>query len=225
MGACLSSEDHLKLSGASGAPRPEVDSALGDGHGDDDIMKGPPKPLGPPASGIGMRRGSTVQDTGPLSRKDYNARIATSNGIQTVAVPGAGYSLRYAYVSQRGYYPEALDKANQDAFCVHKQFGGNPDEHFFGVFDGHGEHGTLGAQVAHGDPHRVAQACPCQRLHRLRLGGTEQACAPLAWQACHHVIQLALEAHVQQPVSLIKDQHLQARRCVCVACPVVGEPH
>ena len=70
-------------------PPVAADSGFGEGHGDDDIMKGPPKPLGPP-SGIGMRRGSTVQDTGPLSRKDYNARIATSNGVQTVAVPGAG---------------------------------------------------------------------------------------------------------------------------------------
>ena len=30
----------------------------------------------------------------------------------------SGFSLRYAYLSQRGYYPEDLYKRNQDAFKV-----------------------------------------------------------------------------------------------------------
>ncbi|CAI9277326.1 unnamed protein product [Lactuca saligna] len=57
--------------------------------------------------------------------------------------PEAGnYRLQYSYLSQRGYYPHALDKANQDSFCIHTPFGSNPNDHFFGVFDGHGEYGT-----------------------------------------------------------------------------------
>ncbi|KAK6934929.1 PPM-type phosphatase-like domain [Dillenia turbinata] len=42
----------------------------------------------------------------------------------------------------RGYYPDALDKANQDSFFIHTPFGTSPDDHIFGVFDGHGEFGA-----------------------------------------------------------------------------------
>ena len=48
--------------------------------------------------------------------------------------------------TQRGYYPSTPDKPSQDAQCVHIDFGGNPNHHFFGVFDGHGEHGTQCAE-------------------------------------------------------------------------------
>lgn len=77
--------------------------------------------------------------------EEYTARVQSSEGTKEVSVPlgnGQSYKLRYAYVSQRGYYPEALDKANQDSFCALPKFGGKEGEHFFGVFDGHGELGT-----------------------------------------------------------------------------------
>jgi len=50
-------------------------------------------------------------------------------------------SITYAALSQRGYYPESLNKANQDAYIVKTQFNEKPNEHFFGVFDGHGQYG------------------------------------------------------------------------------------
>lgn len=68
------------------------------------------------------------------------------SGSRVARVPGFNYELRYSYLSQRGYYPEALDKANQDSFCIHTQFGKDPNDHFFGVFDGHGEYGTQCSQ-------------------------------------------------------------------------------
>lgn len=89
-----------------------------------------------------------LPSTGPLTAKEYKERLTTSEGTQTVYLPGAGYTIRYAYVSQRGYYPDSPDKLNQDAFCVHTYFGGERDQHFFGVFDGHGEFGTPAAQFA-----------------------------------------------------------------------------
>ena len=89
-----------------------------------------------------------VVSGGPLTQKDYSQRIVTSGSTQVVSVPEHGFSLSYAYVSQRGYYPESLDKPNQDCFCVHTNFGGDPNCHFFGVFDGHGEHGTACSQFA-----------------------------------------------------------------------------
>ncbi|KAI8469911.1 MAG: phosphatase 2C-like domain-containing protein [Monoraphidium minutum] len=94
--------------------------------------------------------GGTVYlpSTGPLTAKQYKERLTTSEGTQSVHLPGSGYTIRYAYVSQRGYYPDSPDKLNQDAFCVHTYFGGDPDQQFFGVFDGHGEFGTQVAQFA-----------------------------------------------------------------------------
>ncbi|KAA8523147.1 hypothetical protein F0562_009570 [Nyssa sinensis] len=79
-----------------------------------------------------------------LSR--VSAQFLPSDGSRTVKVPTGHYELQYSYLSQRGYYPDALDKANQDSFCIHTPFGTNPDDHFFGVFDGHGEFGAQCSQ-------------------------------------------------------------------------------
>lgn len=57
-------------------------------------------------------------------------------------MPSENFSIEYAYVSQRGYYPEAPNKTNQDTYCVQTEFKGNPNSHLFGVFDGHGTQGT-----------------------------------------------------------------------------------
>ena len=40
-----------------------------------------------------------------------------------------------------GYYPEALDKNNQDSFLVKTEVGGNKNVGYFGVYDGHGSTG------------------------------------------------------------------------------------
>ena len=55
-----------------------------------------------------------------------------------------GYRMRYAWVSQRGYYPDEMEKANQDAHVEVENFmadEGAEDLHLFGVFDGHGKTG------------------------------------------------------------------------------------
>mmetsp|Transcript_28754 Transcript_28754/g.73192 ORF Transcript_28754/g.73192 Transcript_28754/m.73192 type:complete len:433 (+) Transcript_28754:185-1483(+) len=86
--------------------------------------------------------------TGPLTAKDYKARLSASEGTQTIYFPHSGVTIRYAFVSQRGYYPDSPDKANQDSLCIHTHFGGDPEQVFFGVFDGHGEYGTQCSQFA-----------------------------------------------------------------------------
>jgi hypothetical protein len=85
---------------------------------------------------------------GPLSAREYKARLASSEGTQVLDFPGAGFSVRYAFVSQRGLYPDSPDKPNQDALAVHPHFAGDPEQLFVGVFDGHGEAGTACAQFA-----------------------------------------------------------------------------
>ncbi|XP_024935418.1 protein phosphatase 2C and cyclic nucleotide-binding/kinase domain-containing protein isoform X2 [Ziziphus jujuba] len=79
-----------------------------------------------------------------LSR--VSSQFLPPDGSRTIKVPSGNYELRYSYLSQRGYYPDALDKANQDSFCIHTPFGTKPDDHFFGVFDGHGEFGAQCSQ-------------------------------------------------------------------------------
>jgi cGMP-dependent protein kinase 2 len=79
-----------------------------------------------------------------LSR--LSSQYLPPSGSRIASLPGFNYELKYSYLSQRGYYPEALDKANQDSFCIYPQFGKDPNDHFFGVFDGHGEYGTQCSQ-------------------------------------------------------------------------------
>ena len=86
-------------------------------------------------------------------------RSEDSKAFKKISFEFGGYKLRYAWVSQRGYYPEDLDKANQDQHAEFDNFGmssksdswknhkeadkdaGIEDCHFFGVFDGHGKTG------------------------------------------------------------------------------------
>ncbi|CAL5186434.1 unnamed protein product [Lathyrus oleraceus] len=75
-----------------------------------------------------------------LSR--VSSQFLPADGSRTVRIGSYDYELRYSYLSQRGYYPDALDKANQDSFCIHTPFGNDVNDHFFGVFDGHGEFGA-----------------------------------------------------------------------------------
>lgn len=60
-----------------------------------------------------------------------------------------GLRLRYAFFSQKGYYPDDPHKANQDAYSVTERFGAiGSNDSFFAVYDGHGRDGDLCAQFA-----------------------------------------------------------------------------
>ncbi|KAL4426116.1 hypothetical protein ABPG77_002702 [Micractinium sp. CCAP 211/92] len=74
-------------------------------------------------------------------------RVDATNGSVALRLPpGTGLGVRYAYISQRGYYPDAPDKTNQDGVSATERLGGQPDLHLFSVYDGHGELGTECAQ-------------------------------------------------------------------------------
>ncbi|KAG6545348.1 hypothetical protein Mapa_013197 [Marchantia paleacea] len=111
-----------------------------------------PSPVSRPLSGLlnaPQSPYSSDLDISDLPRfsKVSNTFLPTS-GSKIVNVPDWNYELRYSFLTQRGYYPEALDKANQDSYCVHTPFGHDSNDHFFGVFDGHGEFGTHCSQFA-----------------------------------------------------------------------------
>lgn len=109
--------------------------------------------------------GSPPKTIKPTPQDIYN-RIESIDATQTATI--GGVSVRYAYLSQRGFYPRGkyqtaalfysslgieahkyvpsipadLDKNNQDSYSVMPgNFGGRETDAFFGVFDGHGAHG------------------------------------------------------------------------------------
>ena len=62
-----------------------------------------------------------------------------------------GIAIRYAWVSQRGYYPDAPNKDNQDAYKCMDDYGVSKtglQRSFFAVFDGHGKDGHFCARFA-----------------------------------------------------------------------------
>ncbi|GFZ14063.1 protein phosphatase 2C family protein [Actinidia rufa] len=80
------------------------------------------------------------QELGAYS--SHGRHILANRSLEFVLVPSHNLRLEYSFLTQRGYYPEMPDKENQDSFCIKKQIQGNPNIHFFGVFDGHGQFGT-----------------------------------------------------------------------------------
>merc|ERR1740117_1430939 len=77
----------------------------------------------------------------PLTQDEVNARIQCCDKTLHFTLSETGIKLRYGFLSQRGYYPEDLYKANQDAFKIIEKFNGNTSCILFGVFDGHGADG------------------------------------------------------------------------------------
>jgi len=84
---------------------------------------------------------------GPSQTLESDASRIQAPPNSTSCLIGAGIKCRYAYVSQRGYYPDEPNKANQDAFNIVRDFLSD-GSWFFGVFDGHGKEGDLCAQYA-----------------------------------------------------------------------------
>eukprot|EP01033_Poteriospumella_lacustris_P013111 gene13111-9389_t len=82
---------------------------------------------------------SSRRSMNPLTELEIQSRIEASKSVQTLEIDGV--KMRYAFMSQRGYYPEALDKDNQDAYSLIPQFGADKESQaFFGVYDGHDGH-------------------------------------------------------------------------------------
>ena len=85
--------------------------------------------------------------------------------------PTIGITLRYAALSQRGYYPEDLFKANQDAFAVLTNFDSRIGDVLFSVFDGHGKDGDACSRY-------VRDGLDKELRHQLTKQGEAKAMAP-----------------------------------------------
>lgn len=80
-----------------------------------------------------------------LNGKSSLVRLDHCPEPRKLSIKGKAYNfnLQYCYVSQRGYYPTSLGKANQDSYLVCEALLGDASCNFFGIFDGHGEYGDL----------------------------------------------------------------------------------
>ena len=87
-----------------------------------------------------------VEEDGPLTKNEIESRILGMDKPETFELGISGFVLRYGVLSQRGYYPEDLFKANQDRYLIKQQIGGKKDAFFMGVFDGHGQEGDSCAE-------------------------------------------------------------------------------
>lgn len=76
----------------------------------------------------------------------YHRRIPDDHlpftlSLDVADVPSHNFRLSYSALSRRGFYPESPDKENQDSYCIQTGLRNDPNIHFFGVFDGHGDFG------------------------------------------------------------------------------------
>lgn len=78
-----------------------------------------------------------------INEKSSRSRLDYSETMKLLKITGVEHSFKigYCYISQRGYYPNAAYKANQDSYVICESLMGDPDTHLFGIFDGHGEYG------------------------------------------------------------------------------------
>ncbi|CAN6251208.1 unnamed protein product [Urochloa humidicola] len=123
--------------GKSGRGRGKADSSGSDDSSDD---------LGEDDDDLNEMNTTRESAVGISRLSRVSSQFLPPDGSRKVQVPLGNYYLRYSFLSQRGYYPESLDKPNQDSYCIHTPFGSSPDDHFFGVFDGHGEYGAQCSQ-------------------------------------------------------------------------------
>ena len=85
-----------------------------------------------------------------INGKCPHVRLDHGNEMKVLPIVGDifSYTASYCYVSQRGYYPNALGKANQDSYVIAENVLKDKSCHLFGVFDGHGEFGDYCSHYA-----------------------------------------------------------------------------
>ncbi|KAG0495701.1 hypothetical protein HPP92_000392 [Vanilla planifolia] len=94
----------------------------------------------PPATSASSSIGKDRPSPGEVG--PFRGHVLTGSTVGIAAVPSHGLCLQYSSLTLRGYYPDSPDRENQDAFCICTNLQGNPNLHFFGIFDGHGQYGA-----------------------------------------------------------------------------------
>jgi hypothetical protein len=103
----------------------------------------------PSLKGSDKGKGSTASVKAPHRLSQVEIQERQDAALKSETLQYAGMKIKYAYVSQRGYYPDTPNKENQDSFLVVPSFDIQAKDTpkataaFFGVFDGHGKDGHL----------------------------------------------------------------------------------
>jgi cGMP-dependent protein kinase len=105
-----------------------------------------------------------------INEKSPRIRLDHSEKLKELLINGDGYNFKisYCHISQRGYYPNAMGKANQDSYVICESLLGDANSHFFGIFDGHGEYGDSCSYFA-------ANSIPVQLVKELKKQGGMKA--------------------------------------------------
>jgi len=82
----------------------------------------------------------------PMTNAEIESRIESIEKTKNVVL--GGMKIRYAYLSQRGYYPDDPNKPNQDAYSITHNFCDQEADAYFAVYDGHGRDGDKCAQFS-----------------------------------------------------------------------------
>jgi len=111
-------------------PAPRLDPGAARGHGAQAAsataqrIQGGAQGAAEGASQQGPAAGPQERVAAITSLSQGAAPLAAHGAPPSRRCPEAGVWLRFSYLTQRGYYPEAPGKANQDSFCVVPQFSG-----------------------------------------------------------------------------------------------------
>jgi serine/threonine protein phosphatase PrpC/CRP-like cAMP-binding protein len=98
----------------------------------------------------GAPRANGGQESAGASKPGHQKALRKIDASdEPVEIICGGVKMRYAFLSQRGYYPDDPHKPNQDAYSITDHFGDSRSQDaFFAVYDGHGRDGDLCAQFA-----------------------------------------------------------------------------
>lgn len=84
----------------------------------------------------------------PKSHHTHQTMKRIESPGKTTHAKFGGVSVRYGFLSQRGFYPDESDKPNQDSYSITKSLADEESDAMFAVYDGHGRHGDICAQYA-----------------------------------------------------------------------------
>eukprot|EP00571_Detonula_confervacea_P006864 CAMPEP_0172316432 /NCGR_PEP_ID=MMETSP1058-20130122/28156_1 /TAXON_ID=83371 /ORGANISM="Detonula confervacea, Strain CCMP 353" /LENGTH=755 /DNA_ID=CAMNT_0013030733 /DNA_START=57 /DNA_END=2324 /DNA_ORIENTATION=- len=134
----------------------------------------------------------------PMTKLEIGKRIDSIHETRTETF--GGVSVRYAYLSQRGYYPDDAHKPNQDSYAIEHNFANRETDAFFGVFDGHGRDGDKCAHFVRDNLSKMLAKAITNAREQQNASSME-----LSKEKIHDII---LKAHTQCGMRMNIDQSL-----------------
>jgi serine/threonine protein phosphatase PrpC/CRP-like cAMP-binding protein len=207
MGCANSKEHHGDdqglLQGSSGAmgnknaPLKAVPETANQQSNNNHHQPPPPQQRQPAPPGLAPQKSQLPSVATPVNR----AHDRTTAIESTQTLTSGGVTMRYAYVSQRGHYPDDPFKANQDAYAVVESITDRKGDAFFGVFDGHGQAGDGCAIYVKNNLHKQVKV----QLANARRSSGGSGSDELTKEAAQNALS---RAHVECNIGLHKNPNI-----------------